>query len=149
MMKPTKIPAAILRSSLLLGTNAAVAATATSVTIFGVQLNPPTQTTPPTQLMIITGQGFLVVDKILLGTNNITSLCSLGNASGTLITCTFTPLNPGEYRVVVSKSESASLTDVFDLTAPLAGPTGPAGTTGPAGPAGPAGPLALRDRQVR
>jgi hypothetical protein len=71
-----------------------------------------------------------------LGTDNITSLCSLGNTTGTIITCTFSPaLTPGEYRIVVL-DPAAGVSDVFDLTTPLVGPAGPAGPTGAMGPMG-------------
>jgi hypothetical protein len=101
MMKPTKIPAAILCSSLLLGTTTAPASASDDgrrVVISQVQLN-----SALTQ-MTITGQGFAAGEKVTLGTTNITSQCSLTFAA--IITCTFTSaLNPGEYRVVVSKNE--------------------------------------------
>lgn len=131
-MKPTQIPSAILWSSLALAM-AAAPASALNVAIFEAQLN-----SSQTQLTIA-GQGFTKRSTVTLGTDNITSLCSLGNMSGTLITCTFSPaLTPGEYRIVVL-DPAAGVSDVFDLTTPLVGPAGPAGTTGPAGPAGPIG----------
>jgi len=130
-MKLAQIPSAILWSSLLLGAAAAPASASERVVISQVQLN-----SSLTQ-MTITGQGFAAGEKVTLGSSNITSQCSLGSA--TIITCGFTPaLNPGEYRVVVSKNEDHF--DVFDVTAPLAGPAGPAGPTGATGPAGPQGP---------
>jgi len=130
-MKLAQFPSAILCSSLLLGTAAAPASAA--VTIFEAQLN------SALTLLTITGQDFTKRSTVSLGTSNITSLCSLGNTTGTIITCTFSPaLTPGEYRIVVL-DPAAGVSDVFDLTTPLVGPAGPAGTTGPAGPAGPIG----------
>jgi hypothetical protein len=139
-MKLAQIPAAILYSSFLLATTAAPAAPS-SVTIFEAQLN------SALTLLTITGQGFTKRSNVSLGTDNITSLCSLGNTTGTIITCTFSPaLTPGEYRIVVL-DPAAGVSDVFDLTTPLVGPAGPAGPTGPMGPGGPPGPMGLPGAQ--
>jgi hypothetical protein len=144
-MKQPRIPAAILCSSLLLGTTAALAAPS-SVTIFEAQLN-PAQT-----LLTITGRGFTKRSNVSLGTDNITSLCSLGNTTGTIITCMFVPPNfpsglpAGEYRIFVL-DPAAGVSDVFDLTTPLVGPAGPAGPTGPTGPSGPIGPMGVPGAQ--
>jgi len=68
-MKLTKIPAATLCSSLLLGTTAA-SASAAPVLISQVELN------SALTKLTITGQGFAAGDKVTLGTRNITSQCS-------------------------------------------------------------------------
>jgi hypothetical protein len=132
MMKPKKS-----RLSLLLGTTAALAAPS-SVTIFEAQLN-SAQT-----LLTITGRSFTKRSHVSLGTDNITSLCRLGNTTGTPITCMFvlpdfpSGLPPGEYRILVL-DPGAGVSDVFDLT--TVGPAGPAGPKGVAGPSGPQGPI--------
>ena len=71
-MKPTQITSAILCSSLLLGTTAALADFSY---ISQVQLN-----SALTQ-MTITGKGFAAGEKVILGSMNITSQCSLGSAT--------------------------------------------------------------------
>ena len=102
----------ILCSSLLLGTTAALAAPS-SVTIFEAQLN-SAQT-----LLTITSRSFTKRNHASLETDNITSLCSLGNTTGTPITCMFVlpdfpfGLPPGEYRILVL-DPGAGVSDVFD-----------------------------------
>jgi hypothetical protein len=127
-MKPTQITSAILCSSLLLGTTAARADS--GPVISQVQLN-----SALTQ-MTITGRGFAVGEKVILASMNITSQCSL--TSTTVITCNFTPaLNPGEYLLVVAKSDYNF--NFFDVTVGAVGPQGPKGDTGAIGPQGPPG----------
>ena len=139
-MKLARIPSAILWSSLLLVT-AAAPASAQNKTIFSAQLN-----SPLTQLTLL-GQGFAATDRVTFRGVDVTNQCSLGS---TMITCTAnSPVNPGQYRVVVLDPNPGGQFDVFDLTVPAAGATGPAGpagpqgATGPAGPQGPIGPIGL------
>jgi hypothetical protein len=137
-MKSTQIQSAILWSGLLLST-AAVPAYAVSIVIFSVQ------TDSARTHLTINGQGFSTGDKVSLGLTDISTQCSLGSPSGTVITCAFAqPIIPGAYRLVVSNpltsSSSIATSDVFDVTTPIIGPAGPAGPQGPIGPTGPIGP---------
>src|SRR5580704_6913396 len=119
-MRPTKIPAAILCSSLLLGTTAALA-TPSVIIIKQVQLD------SALKVLTITGQGFVTGEKVSLANTDITSQCPV--TSSTLITCTFTSaLNPGEYRVTVL--QTPGIFDVFDVTIGAIGPIGPQGPKG-------------------
>ena len=138
-MKPAQILSAILWSSLLPVT-AAAPASASNVTIFGARLN-----SALTQLTIV-GQGFAAGDMVTFGGGDVTNLCSLG--SSTNITCTSTsPVNPGEYRLVVLNPTAIGQFDVFDVTVPIAGPAGPAGPPGPAGPMGAQGAMGAQGIQ--
>jgi hypothetical protein len=119
-MKPTKIPAAILCSSLLLGATAALADSGQFL-ISNVQLD------SALKVLTITGQGFATGEKVSLANIDITSQCPV--TSGTIVTCTFpSALSPGEYRVVVF--QNGGHFDVFDLTAGAVGPIGPQGPKG-------------------
>jgi hypothetical protein len=107
MMKLMKIPAAILCSSLLLGTTAALATPSVIIIITQVQLD------STLKVLTITGQGFATGDKVSFANIDITSQCPVTPSA--IVTCTFpAALNPGEYRVIVS--QSAGIFDVFDVT---------------------------------
>ncbi len=132
-MKPARIPAAILCSSVLLATAAAPASADDShIVIFGVQLN--SQLTQ----MTITGKNFIAGGKVFLAGRQITSPNSCSTTPGTLITCTFaTPLNLGESQLLVRGREGEF--DVFDVTIGAQGLQGPKGDTGAPGATGPQG----------
>src|ERR1700730_6223877 len=136
-MKPAQITSAILCSSLLLGTTAALADS--GLIISQVQLN-----SALTQ-MTITGNGFAAGEKVILASMNITSKCSL--TSTTVITCAFSPaLNPGEYRLVVARNDDNF--NVFDVTVGAVGPAGALVLLALSALPAPPAPRALQVRRV-
>ncbi len=95
------------------------------------------QASPPAIVLSIMGTGFRTTSRIVLGGYDVTTNnCSTRTA--TLITCTFSSLSSGEYRLVVSNPPSYKF-DVTVLTVPQQGQKGDIGSARPPGRQGVAG----------